>query len=114
MKTWITYCRQNSQKIAYWYKRYIQQNIKLKKVFRRLEALVIKYKELTIHLQLLSIAANLSKPWTIDKDKIEDELEPPVLTSTAPSPFIAEAHAKTTRKSKDLKGRLIVAPVEQD
>ncbi len=47
-------------------------------------------------------------------DKMKDELELPVLPPAASFPLITEARAKTTRKSEDLKGRLIVASVEQD
>ncbi len=71
------------------------------------------YKELTIHLQLLSITANLSKSWTTNKDKMKDDPEPPVLPPAASSPPFEETLAKTTRESMDPKGRLIVAAVKQ-
>ncbi len=73
-----------------------------------------RYKELTIHLQLLWITANLSKPWTTTKSKMKDDPELTVLPSATSSPPFREARAKIARESDDSQGRLIVAVVGQD
>ncbi len=58
---------------------------------------LFRYKELTIHLQLLlSITANLSKSWTTNEDKMKDDPEPPVLPPAASSPLFKETLAKIT------------------